>query len=203
MSAVLYLFVGSLPVIVGIFGPGLIPDLQDTEQFLPQVAQMILPTGLYVLFAGALISAILSTVDSALLAAGALVSHNLILPSIRLKDERLKLRISRICVLVFGLMAYYLALHAESVHDLVEEASAFGSTGIFIVIVFGLFTKYGSKMTAFATLAIGMAVYILFAYYYESEYPYLISLFAAFSTYLALGWLENPEPQEQTVSQEG
>lgn len=190
-SATLYLAVGSMPVLLGIFGPVIFPDLADTEQFLPTLAQHMLPTFLYVVFAGALISAILSTVDSALLAAGALVSHNIILPAMNSENEKLKLRVTRISVFVFGLMAFYLALSAESVHGLVEEASAFGSTGIFTVIVFGLFTRYGGKATALATLVVGIGVYIFCGHYLESEYPYLLSLFAALLTYLTVGFLEN------------
>ncbi|MCA9410704.1 MAG: sodium:solute symporter family protein [Candidatus Omnitrophica bacterium] len=200
MSAGLYLMVGAIPVLLGLFGPGILPGLEETEQFLPSLAKQMLPTFLYVIFAGALISAILSTVDSALLAAGALVSHNLIIPSMKSGDEKAKLRVTRICVFVFGLMAYYLALHAESVHDLVEEASAFGSTGIFVVIVFGLFTRYGSWMTALCTLAAGIGVYVLFAYHYESEFPYLISLFAATITYLSIGLLEGPVLEEERAT---
>ena len=43
----------------------LMPDLQIAEQILPSMAQRYLPTFFYVIFAGALVSAILSTVDSA------------------------------------------------------------------------------------------------------------------------------------------
>lgn len=202
-SAGLYLVVGSIPVILGIFGPGILPGLEDTEQFLPALAQHLLPTALYVLFAGALISAILSTVDSALLAAGALVSHNLILPSMRKPSEKLKLLVTRGSVFVFGLVAYVMAMRAESVHDLVEEASAFGSTGIFVVIVFGLFTRWGKTLTALATLGVGVGSYIIFGYINESEYPYLISLGSALVTYVAVGAVEGSwEPAEAEVPEE-
>ena len=75
-----YLLIGLIPLFLGMIGPGLVPDLADGEQILPILAQTYLPTALYIVFAGALMSAILYTVDSALLAAGALVSHNLVLP---------------------------------------------------------------------------------------------------------------------------
>jgi Na+/proline symporter len=42
------------------------------------MARQMMPGILYVVFAGALVSAILSTVDTALLVAGSLISHNLI-----------------------------------------------------------------------------------------------------------------------------
>jgi len=73
----MYLMIGMIPVTLGLLGLGLVPGLAEPEQVLPTLALQYLPTALYVVFAGALVSAILSTVDSALLVAGSLVSHNL------------------------------------------------------------------------------------------------------------------------------
>ena len=66
------------------------------------------PLWFYAIFAGALISAILSTVDSALLAAASLVSHNLIVPLLpgHRSDEA---PLARAGVIVFGVVAYVLA----------------------------------------------------------------------------------------------
>lgn len=85
-GGLLYLLVGLMPVSLGLVGAELIPGLSHGEQVLPALAKQYFSTFLYIIFAGALISAILSTVDSALLAASALLSHNLIVP--RLKEEK-------------------------------------------------------------------------------------------------------------------
>ncbi len=76
----LYLGVGLIPVALGLAGPTLVPNLEEPEQVVPLLAQQYLSTFGYVLFAGALISAILSTVDSCLLAAASLASHNMVVP---------------------------------------------------------------------------------------------------------------------------
>jgi Na+/pantothenate symporter len=192
-----YCLVGLIPLFLGMIGPALIPGLTDGEQILPLLAQTYLPTALYVVFAGALMSAILSTVDSALLAAGALVSHNLVLPFLRYRgatniNERLKMRLSRGTVLVFGLVAYYLALNADSVMALVEEASAFGSAGIFTCCLLGLTQSRGGRYTAMASMIVGMVSYGVLAYIVVSDYAYLYSLLLAFSTFVALMWYERP-----------
>lgn len=207
-SAGLYLAVGMIPVTLGILGPSLMPNLENPEHFLPALAQAHLNKFLYVLFAGALVSAILSTVDSALLAAGSLFSHNLLLPILKTRDERIKLRVSRISVFAFGIVAYLLALHGGRVRDLVEEASAFGSTGVFVVVVFGLFTRYGGLLAAYSSLLVGVTVYVLGCYGIPPfplgsdsegasarllepiEYPYLFSLASALVAYVAVGALE-------------
>lgn len=182
----LYLLIGMIPVTLGLLGFQLLPGLQDPEQVLPLIAQRYLPPALYVLFAGALVSAILSTVDSALLVAGSLLSHNLIVPAIPDISERSRVRVARGGVALFGVLAYLLALHAETIYGLVEEASAFGSAGIFVVIVFGLFTRYGSAVAAVATLVTGMAAWVVGAYLLELETPYLVSLAASLGVYLAV-----------------
>lgn len=175
----IYIAIGLVPVGLGLVGPAFVPDLEHAEQVLPALAQLHLPVVLYIIFAGALVSAILSTVDSALLACGSLVSHNVILPLAPNMDERKKVRMARIMVVVFGLIAYGMALIAEGVYALVEEASAFGSAGLFVAVVFGLATSRGGKLTGVATLGTGLASYVYFSLIVGSETPFLYSLGAA------------------------
>ncbi|HZL93521.1 MAG TPA: sodium:solute symporter family protein, partial [Vicinamibacterales bacterium] len=127
LGAALYLAVGAIPVAIGLAGPTLAPGLDEPEQLVAVLAQQHFSTFLYVLFAGALISAILSTVDSCLLAAASLVSHNLILPLRPDLSERSKVWHARVGVIVFGIVAYAIALHADGIYELVATASAFGS----------------------------------------------------------------------------
>lgn len=192
LAGSLYLVVGFMPLTMGMIGPSLIPGLADGEQILPLLAEQYLPTALYVVFIGALVSAILSTVDSALLNAGALLSHNLVLPLLKKPSELQKVLYARIAVVSFGVIAYILALNADSVYNLVVEASAFGSAGIFTCCVMGLTQKRGGPYTASASMLIGMVSYGVLAYVIDYDYSYLFSLVSAFSTYCVLMWFEAP-----------
>jgi Na+/proline symporter len=186
----MYLAVGLMPVAIGLAGASLLPGLEHPEQLLPRLAQQHLGTLAYILFAGALISAVLSTVDSALLAASALVSHNLLIPLKPDMDEATKVRLSRGMVALFGLTAYGLALTAEGVHELVEEASAFGSAGVFVAAVFALSGRWGGAASAYAALIAGMAAWVAGAHLLELETPYLISLLAALGAYLLVALVQ-------------
>ena len=84
----LYVAVGMIPVILGLVAAQTIPGLENSEEALPTMARQMMPGILYVVFAGALVSAILSTVDTALLVAGSLISHNLINRLSPGRDER-------------------------------------------------------------------------------------------------------------------
>lgn len=188
----MYLVFGLIPVFIGLVGARLLPDLGEPEQLLPTLAQQHLSTVLYILFAGALISAILSTVDSALLAAAALVEHNLILPLRPNLSERGKIRVARLGVLAAGVIAYVLALHAEGVYELVVESSAFGGAGIFVIVVFGLFTTFGGARAAAAALVVGIVSWVAGGYWFEWSTPYLISLGLGALSYVLVALFERP-----------
>lgn len=184
LAGTIYIAVGIIPVSIGLTGPTLLGEIADPEQILPLTAQHYMPDALYLIFAGAMVGAILSTVDSALLVCGSLVSHNLVVPSMPNISERGKVRAARIAVALSGVAAYTMALHAEGVYALVEEASAFGSAGYFTVMVFALFSRFGGPASAAASLLLGMAAWIWGAYIAEIDHPYLVSLLAAALSYI-------------------
>ncbi len=94
------------------------------------------------------------------------------------------MRVARAAVAAFGVLAYLMALRAERVYALVEEASSFGSAGIVTVVAFGLFTRIGGRASALTALLAGVAVWILGAYVVGLPYPYLSSLAAAVVGYV-------------------
>jgi SSS family transporter len=190
MGGGLYLAVGMIPVGIGLIGVSLLPGLDNPEQILPLLAQKHLSTFFYILFAGALLSAILSTVDSTLLAASSLISRNVIGPMRPVMSEAAKVRVARWGVMGCGLFAYVLALSAETIYSLVESASSFGSAGIFVTVVFGLFTKFGGMRAAFASLTTGLAVWLWATYVADHSYAYLLSLAAAFAAYVVGGVID-------------
>jgi SSS family solute:Na+ symporter len=189
MAGGLYIVVGILPVFLGLVAARLVPNLPDAEQFLPALALQALPTAGYVIFVGALISAILSTVDTILLVAGGLLAHNLIGPVFKVTAERDKLRLARLGVVFFGGVALYLALGGRGVAELVEESSSFGTAGTLVVVCFGLFTTFGGPRAAMLTLVGGLASYAG-ATALELPYPFITSLASAVALYLAGGFRE-------------
>ncbi|HEU5261893.1 MAG TPA: sodium:solute symporter family protein [Gemmatimonadales bacterium] len=188
-AGAIYLAVGLIPVFIALAAPRLAGDLADPEQFLPTVARTLLPAAGYAIFAGGLISAILSTVDSTLLVSSGLLSHNLLVPLLGIRDQATIVHLARGGVVAFGLVAYVLALRSEGVFALVEQASAFGSTGSLVTVCFGLFTRWGGPRTAAATLVGGMASYVS-ASVGGLSYPFLTSLAVALGIYVTGALLE-------------
>ena len=186
-AGAMYMLVGSIPVVIALLAGALVTDLSNPEQLLPTIARDSLPPVLFAVFAGGLIAAILSTVDSTLLVASGLLSHNLIVPLAKVQDEAIKVRIARAGVVGFGVLAWFLALNSDGVFALVEQASALGSTGVVVTVGFGLFTRAGSPRTAALTLLTGVTSYLA-ATVLAHPTPFLLSLACALAAW-TLGWL--------------
>jgi len=189
-ACLIYLCIGSVPVLLGLVGPSLVPALDDPEQLLPVLAQRLLPQFWYALFSCALISAILSTIDSILLASSALLSHNLVVVVLRLESERARLVSARVLVVVTGGFALIVALYAEGVYELVETASAFGTAGVLVTTLFALYLPVGGQRAATASLVAGLVTTPLAEYGFGLPAPFLTSVAAALITYLVLAKLE-------------
>ena len=185
IGAGIYFLVGSIPLALGILGPSLIPSLAEPEQLLVTLAHNKLGLLLGILFSGALVSAIMSTVDSALLAAGSIASHNIV-PILRGKalSERGKVIAARVAVASAGCVAWILALGSESIYDQVEFASSFGSSGIVVITLFGLYSARGNETTAIFSLFTGVATLVA-GNLFEWDGVYVISLCASALVFLA------------------
>lgn len=183
-AGLFYAMVGSIPVALGLLGPALLPELENPDELLPQLARTHLSTLGFTLFAGALVSAILSTVDSALLVSSSLFSHNIVGRWRPQMSEADKLRVARVCTVTFGVLAFLLATTPASVGDLIDLTNGFGSAGVFVLLVFGLFTKFGGPRSATAALFVGASLFTA-GYFAEWPYAYLTSVCGAFVAYAA------------------
>jgi SSS family solute:Na+ symporter len=190
-----YLLIALIPVYFGLIGPIVMPGLDEPEQLSLHLANTYLPMFFYVMFAGALISAVLSSVDSALLASASLVSHNLILPLKPAMAERAKVATARLCVAALGMFAYVLALRSDGISDLVEMASAFASAGVFVALTFGLFTRFGGPLSAMAAIGTGAGCWAFGKFVLDMSTPYLAGLATAFVAYVAVGLIDRSAPK--------
>ncbi len=194
-GGLLYCCVGLMPVFLGLSAsvlasrdPALNALLGDAEQVVATLARYYMPTFGYVIFAGAIVSAILSNVHSSLHAPAAQVSHNVILKMQPSLDARGRLRTVRLTVLALSIVAFLLALTSDRIKDLVEIASAFGSAGVVVVTMFALFTRIGGPISAMAAIIAGVSIWALGRFGLQWTAPYLIALACSATIYLGLAW---------------
>lgn len=180
----LFLVVGMIPVLAGLVAWEHMPGLEDPQNVLILQAEHYLPTALFVLFVGALVSAILSTVDTTLLVAGSFAAHNLVLSIWPASSPRARLLVNRAAVVLFGIVAYVLAITSESVYDLVWQSAAFGSAGLFVAFAFAFRAGWGGAWAGAGALLAGSIVYQLGSREGGLAYPYLAAVAAALVAFL-------------------
>lgn len=175
-AGVIYFIVGMIPVFIGLFGVAFLPDLKEPEMIMPLLAKTHLSSVGYVIFVGALVSAILSTVDSTLLSVSALVSQNLILPSFGNLSETKKVFLARGGVLIAGLIAYGIAFTSDSIVGLVELASSLGGPSILVMTSIALFVKKGNETNAMIAFVLSIATWGTCHFIFKIEFPVMMTV---------------------------
>lgn len=178
----------------------MLPGLADREQFLVILSHQYLPGILAVIFLGALISAILSTVDSIILACPALLSHNFLLPILGIKKEKTRVLISRGTVIAIGLIALIIALSGSRIYDLVLLAAAFGTAGVLVITLFGLYSRLNSQKAALLTLVGGLILTPAFQLGLNLKAPFLLSVLSCVVIFVFSAGLSRKKPAEIYLS---
>lgn len=192
IAAGMYFVFGMIPAFIGLAGAHIVAPGENTDGFLAELVKQILPQGAYYILLGVLLSAILSTVNSSLLSIGALAGHNLVIPLFpnMFTEEEDKVRIQRFLVLVGGLFVYIIAAGGDSIYTLIEMSSTFGSAGLVICLVFGLWTRFGGFWAGLAAMVFGALSTAVFQYVLELEGAYILSLLGALIIYCLVALAE-------------
>jgi SSS family transporter len=157
-AAGLYLAIGMIPVMIGLAGAHVPLSGGEGDDFLPALAKQLLPPWLFIVLSGALLSAILSTVDSNIISVSSLVSVNLLAKTREKISERGRLIMARAITALAAIAALIVALSGESIYDLIQLSSALGQAGILIAVLFGLYSRFGSGNAAFGAILTCMGV---------------------------------------------
>ncbi len=176
IAAGLYLTVAMLPLFIGLCAKHLYPQTTggDAQLALPNMVLAHASLPIQILFFGSLLSAIMSTTSSAILAPAAIFSENLIKPLSkgRLKDKQL-LVITRMCVLGFAGVATVMACIRTNIYELVGESSILSLVSLLAPLVLGLYWKRANGNGALLAMVLGTITLIFFSLY-DIGWPALI-----------------------------
>ncbi len=200
-AAMIYFVIGCIPVFIGLVGERYFPELSEAETLLPMLAKHHLHYAYYIIFIGALVSAILSTVDTTLLASSALASHNLIYPAMRNLSERQKVFVARVCTVTAGVIAYAIAFSSGSITDLVEMASSLGGPSVFVMTIIALWVKKGGAKNAIFAILMSVATWFFAHYAIEVEYPVILTVIVCGISYFASLPFTREEPKTEMSSE--
>ncbi|MEM7415916.1 MAG: sodium:solute symporter family protein [Gemmatimonadota bacterium] len=154
-----YLTVGMIPVILGLIGAVTLPGLVDPEFVVPQLALEHLHPIALAVFVGALLAAIMSSADSALLAPATLVSANIVpffKPDV---SEKTRLMWARCSIPAIGVCALWVALRAQTVYDLMLDAFSVNLVGIFVPFAAAIWWSKANRAGALAAMFSGTATW--------------------------------------------
>jgi solute:Na+ symporter, SSS family len=161
LSGLIYMTIGMLPVLLGMAGAVILPDLVNPDLVMMELARMYLPTVGLVLFIGALMSALLSSADSALLAPASVIGWDLLRffrPNV---TEATCLRASRLAVLGCGVAALILALNKTSVYDLMVDSWSVLLATLFVPLTAGIWWRRANGLGALASIAVGFCSWLI------------------------------------------
>ncbi len=155
LAGILYMTVGLIPVFLGLAGSVILPNLANPDLVMMELALKYLPEAALILFVGALVSALLSSADSALLAPASVVGWDIMRFIKQDTSERTALLISRVSVLIFGLFALWLALDKTSVYDLMVDSWSVLLATLFVPLTGGIWWRKGNESGCLASIIVG------------------------------------------------
>jgi Na+/proline symporter len=176
IAAFLYLTIAMLPLFISLCTKHLYGDQlpDDTQLALPMMVLQHTTLPIQVLFFGSLLSAIMSTTSSAILAPAAIFSENLIKPifNTRITDEQLLLT-TRLSILLFSVVATLMACLRSNIYELVSESSILSLVSIFAPLLTGLYWSRANATGALLSMISGILTWILFQYL-DTGWPSLV-----------------------------
>ena len=176
VSSVLYLTIAMLPLFICLCIKSLHQDdiSGDPQLVLPNMVLAHMSMPVQILFFGSLLSAIMSTTSSAILAPASILSENFIRPLVRHRfSDKQFLLLTRICVLIFSILATVMATMRSNIYELVGESSILSLVSLFAPLLLGLYWKKSSSRGALLSMVLGMLTWIIFEAW-ETKWPSLI-----------------------------
>lgn len=158
LAGVLLIIFAVFPVVTGMAARAIFGDGIDPAEAIPMLLTETLPVSVAAIVIAAIISAIMSTADSLLIAGTAHVTNDLYLKLINPEaehDTQLQLRLSRIMTVVIGLLALGMALAFEAIIELLLLSYTLYAAGVFIPVVLGMYWRRGSTAGALAAIVGG------------------------------------------------
>lgn len=150
-----YLLLGMLPLVIGLASDLLLPDHIE-EAILPALAGHLLHPAMAVLLVVTVVSAVLSTIDSAILAPATVLAHNI---AGRWRDGE---RVSdhRIAVAGVAACALGVAWLGEDAYSLLEASYELGLVSLLVPLLGGLWWTRPGEGAALAAMGVGTALWV-------------------------------------------
>jgi SSS family transporter len=172
IGMVAQVLIGTSVMILGIGMRGLFPFLPSADQASSILASTVMSPLLGSLFLVAMLSAIMSTVNSILLVTGGAFSHDLYkrLVNPQASDMHL-IWVNRLSIVVLGVIPFWFAAQKlANVQAIVIEQAKFIASFFFVPVVLGLNWRRGTKEGAIWSMVAGFAGCLLWTLTFQRSF---------------------------------
>ncbi|MEZ6094250.1 MAG: hypothetical protein R3C03_08415 [Pirellulaceae bacterium] len=160
-----YWILGGVPVFLGLAAA--VCNVDDQSVVMGFAGKLLHPAGLIV-FVIAVVSAVLSTIDSAILSPAGIIAQNM--TSERVRKRVGELTLNRLSCLVVAFGATLMAFLGEDAYSLLESAYSLTLVGLFVPFIAAFFVKRPSRGAAMTTLILGTLLWLIHMFYGEDEW---------------------------------
>jgi SSS family transporter len=205
-AGILYLTIGLIPPILGMIGSLLFPGLDNTEMVLPKMALEVLSPWGVTLFLGALIAAIMSSADSAILAPAVIMGDNVLRYFKPDASDEEVLKVSRIMVPIFTVVCIAVAMYAKVVYDLMVLAYTLLLVSLVVPLIGGLYWRKANSWGAAASIITGGVVFAVLSAFPSEVWPAeIVALLANLVVYfvVSLATQAQDKPKDLFVDENG
>ena len=168
IGGVAYFFFAAIPLIL-VYSASMVDPLMterlmesDTQLVLPSFVSLHMPFWLQVVFFGALLSVIMSTASSTLLAPSVTFTENILRNFLPDMNDQQLLLYTRWTVFVFTILVIINAAASDgNIHHMVENAYRVTLAGVFVPLAAGLFWRRASNFGCTLSITLGLGSWLL------------------------------------------
>jgi SSS family transporter len=168
-AGITYATLGMIGPLIGIWARLIITDIEDPNLVIPTLALNLLPAPLFALITVGLIALIMSSADSSLIIPPSVIVNNLIPMIWPNMDDKTKVLLTRILVLVTAFVSLAIALWAATIYFLTQIAWYLILFVQAIPFIFGIYWRKANRTGAIASVITNVALWIPLIYYFYQQ----------------------------------
>lgn len=204
LAALSYVGLAMIPVLLGIIASVTMPGLDRPESVIPALALEHLHPVAIAIFVGALLAAIMSSCDSALLGSATVISTNLLPLVKREPSDRLRLLVARVSIPACGLIAVVGALNARVIFNTMLDANMLMLAAVIAPFIMSVWWRKANRAGALSAMSAGIVAWLVTSIVYPDWPGDLIGLGASLVTMLLVTPLtQKLDPPRQLIDHDG
>lgn len=159
LAGIIIIIVTAFPTLLGMSAHAFFPGLNDAAAALPNVVGHVFPPVLAGIVMAAILAAIMSTADSLLTVGTANIVYDIMYKTLHRDeevDEKKMLTISRVAVVIMGLLAIIVAMYSSGIIDLINFVAILNTGGIVVPVVGGILWKRANLKAGLSAFFFGI-----------------------------------------------